>query len=511
LPQRKGWQIMPTKTPARPVTIKRALITSLTDPAGLPLTGMMTGPTVETTASAAATENPRCTDPVFVLFCARSGSTLLRFLLDTHPDLACPPETNLAAACTQLANIWSLLADTPDRPDPDGTPTELPEPALAGMRQSLDLMIGPYLARRGKTRYCDKSLTSTENADLLVQLFPGAKFVCLYRHPMDVIASGMEACPWGLKGFGFDSYAAQYPGNSVQAIAQCWADRTSANLAVEQRLPDRCFRVRYEDLVADPEAVAQALFSFLGVSAQPGITLRCFTPERERGRGDFKIWHTSRISTDSVGRGWSIPPYELEPAVTSTVNSLAEQLGYVQINGDWGAADTPPDLRTRTHDGQPISQPTAGPEATREIPRTFLLLGEHLQAGLFRISDNFTRRWGAAAGETFLVTATAADTSNSARWRVDLAARSVTLASGNHSSDITSTGATWQVTGHADIWEQVIQGKANLNVALRRRDLRYSSTTETPGGPTRISMLADLLAITSWRPAQPIPHPSAIH
>ena len=25
-----------------------------------------------------------------------------------------------------------------------------------------------------------------------------AKFICLHRHPMDVIASGIEACPWGL-------------------------------------------------------------------------------------------------------------------------------------------------------------------------------------------------------------------------------------------------------------------------------------------------------------------------
>jgi Sulfotransferase family len=35
--------------------------------------------------------------PVFVLCMGRSGSTLLRFLLDAHPDLACPPETSLPA------------------------------------------------------------------------------------------------------------------------------------------------------------------------------------------------------------------------------------------------------------------------------------------------------------------------------------------------------------------------------------------------------------------------------
>jgi hypothetical protein len=50
----------------------------------------------------AATGRP---DPLFVLCMARSGSTLLRFLLDAHPDLACPPETNLWMVCEKLAVI----------------------------------------------------------------------------------------------------------------------------------------------------------------------------------------------------------------------------------------------------------------------------------------------------------------------------------------------------------------------------------------------------------------------
>ena len=135
-------------------------------------------------------------DPVFVLCMGRSGSTLLRFLLDAHPDLACPPETKLPAMCTQLAAVWQQLAGT----------SPLPGPAIAGIRQALDLMIQPYLARRGKRRYCDKSLGTAEHVAVLREIFPGARFLCLYRHPMDVIASGIEACPWGLAGFGFDGY-----------------------------------------------------------------------------------------------------------------------------------------------------------------------------------------------------------------------------------------------------------------------------------------------------------------
>jgi len=52
-------------------------------------------------------------DPVFVLCNGRSGSTLLRFMLDAHPDLACPPETNLPGLCVQLATVWSLIEGAP--------------------------------------------------------------------------------------------------------------------------------------------------------------------------------------------------------------------------------------------------------------------------------------------------------------------------------------------------------------------------------------------------------------
>jgi hypothetical protein len=50
-----------------------------------------------------------CESPVFVLTASRSGSTLLRFILDSHHDLACPPETSGAAAAALLTRTWDIL------------------------------------------------------------------------------------------------------------------------------------------------------------------------------------------------------------------------------------------------------------------------------------------------------------------------------------------------------------------------------------------------------------------
>jgi Sulfotransferase family len=172
-----------------------------------------------------------CADPVFVLCAGRSGSTLLRFLLDAHPELACPPETELPAMCTQVAKVWSIFeTSSPGQPGgAAGTEPAVPEPVIAGMRHAVDLMVGPYLARRGKKRYCDKSLGSARQAGLLTRMYPDARFVCLYRHPMDLISSGLEACPWGLNAYGFEHYIGGSPARSATAgshtrpARSCWS------------------------------------------------------------------------------------------------------------------------------------------------------------------------------------------------------------------------------------------------------------------------------------------------
>ena len=184
------------------------------------------------------------TEPVFVLSADQSGPALLRLLLDAHPELACPPETRLAALCAQLTGVWSQLEGSPLPADQVGGPPAIPDTALAGIRHTVNRMIAPYLGRRGKQRYCDQSRGAAEHADVLRAVFPDAKFLCLYRHPMDVIGSGLEASPWGLNAPGFDSYADLSSRNTVLTIAQFWAANVALIMAVEERFHECSHRVR---------------------------------------------------------------------------------------------------------------------------------------------------------------------------------------------------------------------------------------------------------------------------
>ena len=427
--------------------------------------------------------------PVFVLCNGRSGSTLLRFLLDAHPDLACPPETNLPAMVGQLATVWSLIDGAPLSAERGDEPPEIPDSAIAGVRRTLDEMTASYLARRGKKRYCDKSLGTARFAELLLRVYPEAKFLCLYRHPMDVIASGIEACPWGLNGYGFDQYIASTPGNAVWALARFWVDSVSVTLAVEERFAAACYRVRYEDLVADPETVAGRVFEFLGLPQQPGISRRCFSPERERfGPADYKIWHTSKISDKSVGRGWSVPAAMIPPPVAQAMRELTERLGYLPVDEAWGTAAVPADLRL---DGRPRAD---GPPA--EMPES-AVVGDRLRAGLSRIDSEFARRWRPCSSESFTVVTMpppGAGGRRESRWRVDLADRTIT---GVTPAADASDDTAWDIVGSADAWHAVLAGEANLGVAMRRCELRYCGTGNA--GPVaadlRIGMLADLLGL----------------
>jgi protein-tyrosine sulfotransferase len=159
-------------------------------------------------------------DPVFILCLARSGSTLLRFLLDTHPDISCPAEMSLPPLCRELANTWSIAAGFPIPLSGSRDWTGLPAEVVSGIRKSIDPIVSSHLERVGKRLFCDKSLGAARHVEVLLQVYPRARFLCLYRHPMDVIASGLEACPWGLAGYGFDPYIAATPGNSVLALAR---------------------------------------------------------------------------------------------------------------------------------------------------------------------------------------------------------------------------------------------------------------------------------------------------
>jgi protein-tyrosine sulfotransferase len=353
----------------------------------------------------AAVPDP-CRSPVFILTGSRSGSTLLRFILDSHPDLACPPETGISSACVQLARAWDVL-DNAGRAPGDDTAGSSPV-ALAAVRDSMDHAFGSYLQRRGKRRWCDKSLDNHLNAELLAELYPEAKFICLYRHCMDVVASAVETCPWGLHRYGLDPYVAQNPGNSVAAVGSYWMGTVQSILKFEEKHPESCHRVRYEDLVTAPEETAAGIFSFLGADQVPGITRECLSaPHDSNGPGDDKIWFTDKVTSDSIGRGVGVPAAGLHKALRDTINETLAKLEYRTVGDDWNATVGHVDPRADGAAPAPASGDRASGRPAADM--AIGMIGDRIGLRSADELREISARWPGLAGQTLTLVVQEAD------------------------------------------------------------------------------------------------------
>jgi hypothetical protein len=404
------------------------------------------------------------TSPVFVLTASRSGSTLLRFILDSHPRLACPPETNIAAACAQMCLAWDTLekADSETRPLTDPV---VPDPeALAAVREYAARVYGRYLARRGKSRWCDKSLDNFQYTDLIAQLFPDARFICLYRHCMDVIASAVEACPWGLHRFGLDGFVAQNAGNSVAAVGSYWQSTVAAIQAFEERHPQVCHRVRYEDLVTAPEETAAAIFSFLGEQAAPGITEQCFDlPHEGNGSGDEKLWFTSGVSADSMGRGFMVPADALPEPLRHAINETLGRLDYRPVDEHWNSAPGAIDPRITPGPAPDTAAPDdlAGPAASVETKATATAIAARIAAAGADREAQVIRAWPGLAGQTIrIVVANSARDHQTLTWTVPGAGAKP------------AAPALTSIMASAAAWQSLLENRTNAVTELTTGRLR---------------------------------------
>jgi protein-tyrosine sulfotransferase len=431
------------------------------------------------TTQASSAEPPQA--PVFILTTSRSGSTLVRFILDSHPEFACPPETSVSAALAQLARVWDILENTGpgERRPPMAAPAPSPQ-AAAALRAAIDDAFRDYLRARGKRRWCDKSLDTFQFADLLAQVYPDAKFIVLTRHCMDVIASGVEICPWGLSRFGFDQFVAQYPGNSVAAIGSYWLACTQANLAFAEKHPDSCHRVRYEDLVTAPEETAAAIFSFLGAAPAPGITETAFAaPHDSDGPGDEKIWFTSGVTGDSVGRGVDVPAGALPPPLRQLINETLAKLNYRTVEDDWNAASGPVDPRSDAH-AAARKNAMAGDSEDGEVQAAMQAIAARIAARNQADLDAIAAYWPVIEGTTMRIIVQGTDGDHrEIRWHFPAAANG----SANGTDNAGSDAAQAERNGEANrqipaiiaapaTWQSLLDGRSNFVTEITASRLR---------------------------------------
>jgi protein-tyrosine sulfotransferase len=283
-------------------------------------------------------------EPTFVVCHPRSGSTLMRYILDTHEDICCPPELHLSLLIEQLTRINSVLYDkNPQYADP----ALLEEKVHACVRQGLDEIMGRVCREYEKKQWCEKSVSTVDHLPRIKKIYPRARYICLSRHCLDFVHSALETLTlaWG---FGYEPYImARNSNNVVDSLVAYWCEKTRIIMDFGKENRDQCLPVKYESMVNDPEGTSRQLFEFLELNYDSKLLGRVFQSRHYEGPGDSKILTTNRIEKRSVGLGRKVKVARILPATLAQMNFLLKALGYETVDANWsktavslyGAAD----------------------------------------------------------------------------------------------------------------------------------------------------------------------------
>jgi hypothetical protein len=244
--------------------------------------------------------------PVIVLAPPYAGAGTLRSLLASHPDLACTAGTALLPRCEQAMATWR---NTDARPA--GPPSSL---ASAATRALATSVITSILAREGKPRWCEVAAPNPEAAETFLRLYPGTRFLCLYRACPGVIRAALDASPWGITDPVFAPFTSRYPVSTVASLTAYWVTATGPLLAFERQHPQSCLQVRFEDLARDRQA-GERIASFLGLTDVIGRPIP--------GRHD-----EPQPASPDTGLAADLPVHLIPPALLTQANDLLQQLDY---------------------------------------------------------------------------------------------------------------------------------------------------------------------------------------
>jgi hypothetical protein len=211
--------------------------------------------------------------PVFIVGAPRSGTTLVRSMLAAGAELSIPPESHFVGylyrryagkldrwtprLSEQLARDivgdahfldWDL--------DPRTTLTGVVAAQPASFAETIELVYRLYAEREGKTRWGDKTPHYLFAYKELRRLFPHLLLIDVVRDGRDVACSHLALSKRGIR----------WVARSTPAAAIWWRESISEGKRAAVELGQRYLRVRYEDVVGNPEKTLARLCEFVGIA-----------------------------------------------------------------------------------------------------------------------------------------------------------------------------------------------------------------------------------------------------
>lgn len=233
--------------------------------------------------------------PTFILSSVRSGSTLLRVLLNTHSMICAPHELHLRTMQVRFTERFTNLAVQQIGLD------------QAGLEYLLwDRVLHRELTRSGKQLIVDKTPGNVFAWERLRECWPDARYIILLRHPVSILESIRND--------------AQGP------IAEKKIDMAMTYIrAMETAARDvDGLTIRYEDLVATPAEVTRDVCAFLEVPWEAGML-----SYGEQDHGPFLPFIGDWTDKIATGRIQSPRPLPRPDEVPEHLRAACREWGYL--------------------------------------------------------------------------------------------------------------------------------------------------------------------------------------
>ena len=291
---------------------------------------------------------------VFVAGMSRSGTTLLTTVMDSHPDIVCGAEL-LPSFDKTISHVLQILDDVMPAIDHDfsqlgkylrengdkevglffvrchraGLNEDDVRRALAKLGDIHENPINTVEARLRIAQALIQIRALKENAamygfkytssdpELAAAYFPNAKIICIVRDPYDVVLSHQKR--------NFEK--------TTEEVCKSWSNFSKRYREYAEEHPDRCFVIRYEDLVSQPRRALRKIFLYLGLDLKEEV-FKFYESDSpiHKGFHPNSKQLSQNFSTKGMGQGRKQLANEDSKKISTICSSEIKEYGYDSVS-----------------------------------------------------------------------------------------------------------------------------------------------------------------------------------
>ena len=253
---------------------------------------------------------PELPEAVFVVGVSRSGTTLLRRVLESTSVIAVAGENHFVghllaresarsyfhklgdyrddatirriveflwsgefqrrSKLREISPFWRWVVKNLDRDDLERRLLE----AERTDRGVFEAFLRAYADHKGKQVIGEKTPAHINHVDTLLEWFPNARIVHMVRDPRGVYVSELRRRTGKPSSFPYRQLIRVPPLFALfilLVVTWAWARAAARHRDLGSRFADRYRLVHFEELVREPEATLQGLFAFLGIDMEPKV------------------------------------------------------------------------------------------------------------------------------------------------------------------------------------------------------------------------------------------------